>query len=141
VLQPDSRPSIISVQGREFSSASTPDSRICQVKKLSKKSRNELEALLKDAHAKLQLVPPGARASRPVTLMRFGPFEIRVFQPLSALPTNAIIFWIELFDHDRQLSIDSIGDCTLDDAVIAAGDFIARATTLNENPNAWRRPT
>jgi hypothetical protein len=76
-----------------------------------------------------------------VTLMRFGPFEIRVFQPSSAPPTNAIIFWIELFDHDRQLSIDSIGDCTLDDAVIAAEDFIARATTLNENPNAWRRPT
>jgi hypothetical protein len=108
---------------------------------LSKTSKNELEAILIDAHARLQLVPTGAHASRAVTLMRFGSFEIRVIQPLSALPTNAIIFWIELFDHDRQLSIDSIGDCTVDDAVIAAEDFIARATTLNENPNAWRRPT
>ena len=64
-----------------------------------------------------------------------------MFQPLSATPTNALIFWIELFDHDRRLSIDSIGDCTLDDAVIATEDFIARARAHNENPNAWRRPT
>jgi hypothetical protein len=113
----------------------------CQVKKLSNTSRNELEALLKDAHAKLQLVPPGACSLRAVTLLRFGPFEIRVVQPLSATSTNAVIFWVEMFDHDRKLSIDSIGDCTVDDAVIAAEDFIARATALNENPNAWRRPT
>jgi hypothetical protein len=104
-------------------------------------SRNELEALLKDAQAKLQLASPAARASRAVTLMRLGPFEVRVVQPLSAPPTNTVIFWMELFDHDRQLSIDSIGDCTMDDAVIAVEDFIARATALDEKPNAWRRPT
>jgi hypothetical protein len=108
---------------------------------LSKTLRNELEAILRDAHARLQLVPPGACASRAVILTRFGPFEIRVFQPLSAPRMDAIMFWIDLFDHDRQLSIDSIGDCTMDDAVIAVEDFIARATALNENPNAWRRPT
>jgi hypothetical protein len=108
---------------------------------LSKTSRNELEALLKDAYTTLLLVPPGARVSRALTLMLFGPFEVRVVQPLSAPPTNTVIFWIELFDHDRQLSIDSIGDCTMDDAVIAVEDFIARATALNENPNAWRRST
>jgi hypothetical protein len=107
---------------------------------LSNTSRNELEALLKYAHAGLQLVPPGGRSLRAVTLLRFGPFEIRVVQPLSATP-NTCSFWIELFDHDRQLSIDSIGDCTLDDAMIAAEDFIARAEALNENPNTWRRPT
>jgi hypothetical protein len=108
---------------------------------LSSTSRNELEALLKYAHARLQLVPADARSLRAVTLLRFGPFEIRAVQPLSATPTDTVTFWIELFDHDRQLSIDSIGDCTVDDAVIAVEDFIARATALNENPNAWRRQT
>jgi hypothetical protein len=48
---------------------------------------------------------------------------------------------MELFDHDRQLSIDSIGDCTMEDAVTAAEDFIGRAMELNQKPNAWRRPT
>jgi hypothetical protein len=108
---------------------------------LSNTSSTVFEALLKDAHARLQLVPPGALVARTATLMRFGPFEIRLVQPLSAPPMNAVTFWIELFDHDRQLSIDSMGDCSTYDAVIAVEDFIARATALNENPNAWRRPT
>jgi hypothetical protein len=108
---------------------------------LSKTRRTELEALLRDAHAKLQLVSPGARDPRLVTLMRTGPFEVRVVQTLSAVPTNAVIFWMELFDHDRQLSIDSIGECTMDDAVTAVEDLIDRAAGLNKNLNAWRRPT
>jgi hypothetical protein len=108
---------------------------------LSNTSRSELEALLKVAHGRLQLVPPGGRSSRAITLVRFGPFEIRLVEPLNPPPTNFVSFWIELFDHDRQLSIDSIGDCTLDDAMIAVEDFIDRAETLKDNPNAWRRPT
>jgi hypothetical protein len=108
---------------------------------LSNTSKNKLEAFLMDAHARLQLVPPGERVSRAVTLMNFGPFEIRAVQPLSAASANTVIFWVELFDHDRQLSIDSVGECTMDDAVIAVEDFIARATELNKNPNAWRRST
>jgi hypothetical protein len=44
--------------------------------------------------------------------MRVGAFEVRVVQPPSAPPANAVILWIELFDHDQKLSIDSIGDCT-----------------------------
>jgi hypothetical protein len=107
---------------------------------LSNTSRSELKALLKVAHGRLQLVPPGA-SSRAVTVVRFGPFEIRLVEPFNAPPTNFVSFWIELFDHDRQLSIDSIGDCALDDAMIAVEDFIARAKALKENPSAWRRPT
>jgi hypothetical protein len=112
----------------------------CQVKRLSEILRPVFEAILRDAHAKLQLVPPDAQVLRPVRVMRFGPFEVRVVQPLNSPPTTAVIFWIELFDHDRQLSIDSIGNCTMDDAVVAVEHFIARATALNEYPNAWRRP-
>jgi hypothetical protein len=48
---------------------------------------------------------------------------------------------MELFDHDRQLSIDSVGNRVLEDAVIAAEDFIGRATRLNEKPHSWRRST
>jgi hypothetical protein len=113
----------------------------CQVEKLSRTSRIELEALLLDAYTRLNLVPPNAGGSSAVTLMRLGSFEVRLIQPLNVPGTKAGVFWIELFDHDRQLSIDSIGDCAMDDAVIAAEDFIARATKLNENPHTWRRPT
>jgi hypothetical protein len=94
-----------------------------------------------NAFARLHLDPPDADVSRTATLKCFGPFEVRLVQPSSEPPTKTVMFWMEIFDHDRQLSIDSIGDCTLDDAVIAAEDFIARAMALNENPNAWRRQT
>jgi hypothetical protein len=94
-----------------------------------------------DAHARLQLVPPVAHLSRVVTLARFGSFEVRLIQPTSALPASEVRFWMELFDHDRQLSIDSVGDRVIEDAVIAAEELIARATKLSENPHTWRRPT
>jgi hypothetical protein len=58
---------------------------------------------------------------------------------LSVRSINVVRFWLELFDHDRQLSIDSAGDCVIEDAAIAAKEFIARATKLSENPHAWRR--
>jgi hypothetical protein len=76
-----------------------------------------------------------------VTLVRLGSFEVRLVQPSQGVPQGTPVFWMELFDHDRKLSIDSVGDLALDDAVIAAEDFIARATQLSENPHSWRRPT
>jgi hypothetical protein len=113
----------------------------CQVKTLSKTSRIKLETQLIEAHARLQLTRQGTVTSRTATLVRLGPFEVRLIQPLSMPPTSPIRFWIEIFDHDRQLSIDSVGNCVLEDAVIAAEDFIARATRLSENLHSWRRST
>jgi hypothetical protein len=110
-----------------------------QVRTLPKTSRIELEAQLIETRAKLHLVPPGGNVSRTATLMRLGSFEVRLIQPLSVPPASSIRFWLELFDHDRQLSIDSVGDRVIEDAVIAAEEFIAHATKLSENPHTWRR--
>jgi hypothetical protein len=107
---------------------------------MAKTSNNELEALLLEAHAKLQLVPSGANASKEVILARFGSFEVRLLQSMSVPPQCEVRFWMELFDRDRQLSIDSIGDRVLEDAATAAGELIARATRLGENHHTWRRP-
>jgi hypothetical protein len=75
-----------------------------------------------------------------VTLVRHGSFEVRLVQPLQNVPKGEPPIWMELFDHDRKLSIDSVGNLPLRDAVIAAEDFIARATQLSGNPHSWRRP-
>jgi hypothetical protein len=75
------------------------------------------------------------------TLVRHGSFEVRLVQALQSVPEAAQLFWMELFDHDRQLSIDSVGNLAFGYAVSAAEDLIARATTLSENPHSWRRPT
>jgi hypothetical protein len=91
-----------------------------------------------EAHAKLRR---GRDASRLVTLVRHGPFEVRLVEPLQNLPESAALFWMELFDHDRRLSIDSVGNCGLKDAVTAAENFVARAVKLSDNPHSWRRST
>jgi hypothetical protein len=103
--------------------------------------RAELEAQLIEAHATLLLAHQDTERRRSVTLLRHGSFEVRLVQPLHISPEGAVLFWIELFDHDRQLSIDSVGNSALEDAVIAAEDFIERATRLSENPHSWRQST
>jgi hypothetical protein len=97
--------------------------------------RVELAAQLRDAQPKLQL----AHAPAMATLVHHGAFEVRLVQPSRNLPESAPLFWMELFDHDRMLSIDSIGNLGLGDAVIAAEDFIARATMISRNPHSWRQ--
>jgi hypothetical protein len=103
--------------------------------------RAEIEAQLIAAHAKLKLTRRGEEISIVVTLMRLGAFEVRLIEPTNTEPADTIRVWMELFDHDRQFSIDSIGNCALEDAVIVAEDFIERATRMGENPHSWRRST
>ncbi len=92
-----------------------------------------------DAHARLQFVPPTADVATAVTLARFGSFEVRLIQPVSVPLANETRFWMELFDHDRQLSLDSVGNLVLEDAATAAETFIARARKQSESPHGWRR--
>jgi hypothetical protein len=103
--------------------------------------RAEIEAQLIEAQAKLKLTRRDGDISTVATLIRLGAFEVRLIEPTNTQPADAIRVWMELFDHDRQLSIDSIGNCVLEDAVIVAEDFIERATRLSENPHSWRRST
>jgi hypothetical protein len=101
----------------------------------------ELEAKLIEAHAELELTQQSAEIAAVVTLARFGAFEVRLIVPSDVAPTGEARFWMDLYDHDRRLSIDSVGDRVLKDAVVAAEDLIERATTLSENPHSWRRST
>ena len=102
-------------------------------------SRAELETQLIGAHARLQRIRREGDVPAMVTLVRLGSFEVRLIQPVQHLSEGAPVFWMELFDHDRRLSIDSVGDLALPHAAIAAEDFIARATGLGGNPHSWRR--
>jgi hypothetical protein len=94
-----------------------------------------------DAHARLQFVPSAADAATVVTLARFGSFEVRLIQPVNVPLANEARFWMELFDHDRQLSLDSVGNLVLEDAAATAEDFIACARKHSESPHEWRRST
>jgi hypothetical protein len=94
-----------------------------------------------EAHAELKLAQQSTALSAVATVARLGAFEVRLIVPSHVAPTGELRFWMELYDHDRKLSIDSVGDRVLRDAVVAAEDLIERATTLSENPHSWRRLT
>jgi hypothetical protein len=104
---------------------------------LSKTSdRISLEAQLTQAYVTLQLATHGEDHSRTATLDRHDAYEVRLVELLAASSASAFLFWIELFDHHRQVSIDSSGHVVLEDAVISAEHFIAQAKALGNDPGA-----
>jgi hypothetical protein len=50
----------------------------------------------------------------------------------STWPGDAPPLWIELFDHDAQMSVDSSCCHEIDDAVAALDEWLSDAETLNE---------
>jgi hypothetical protein len=77
------------------------------------------------AYIRLLCIPESEHNARMVSLARVGSYEIRIFEPLAANPISAL-FWIELFDHDAESSVDSCACRNIEEAVVRFEDFIAR---------------
>ena len=77
------------------------------------------------AYIRLLCIPESEHNARMVSLARVGSYEIRIFEPLAAIPVS-VLFWIELFDHDAESSVDSCACRDIEDAVVTFDDFIAR---------------
>jgi hypothetical protein len=82
-------------------------------------------------YTKLLCLPENAPGRRTVLLEQMGNYEIRIFEASQPGPVDAALFWMELFDCDGQLSIDSCC-CELELAVSAFDTFVAQAERLNE---------
>jgi len=99
---------------------------------LRKRSANPFtEARLIRAYVNLFVVPPGKDGSKISSLIRFGSYEVRLFE---LAPEFADIFplWMELYAHDSQSALDSFGCDDFETAVSKADEFITRAKKLNE---------
>jgi hypothetical protein len=66
-----------------------------------------------------------------VSLVRRGPYELRLMELSRKLKTETERLWLELFDHDRQRTIDSYSGRTL-------GDITAAAESLCSNTELCR---
>jgi hypothetical protein len=77
------------------------------------------------AYIKLLCIPESEHNARTVSLARIGSYEIRIFEPFPTIPA-ASLFWMELFDHDAQSSVDSCACHDIEEAVVRFDDFIAR---------------
>lgn len=88
-----------------------------------------LEARLIQAYVMLLVVPKDERDLKSVSVVRFGAFEVRLIEP--PLASNTFAFWIELFDHDCQVSVDGGGANDFERALATAEYFASCAEKLD----------
>jgi hypothetical protein len=95
---------------------------------VSKTYSNKLgELRISQAYIKLLGLPQNAQGARMISLERIGTFEILMFDVSPDGATDAPLFWLELFDHERKSSVDSCCCTEIAQAVTAFDDFIALA--------------
>ena len=69
-----------------------------------------------------------------VSVTRTGNYEIRMFRWPET--QSGALFWLELFDHNTRMSIDSFQCHEMRDAVPAFEDLMSQAPDLNDpNPS------
>ena len=68
---------------------------------------------------------------RTVSLVGHGSYELRLVELPRKLHTETKRLWLELFDHDRQRTIDSYGGRTLEDITAAAESLCSNARELS----------
>jgi len=74
---------------------------------------------------------------RTASLARYGTYEVRLVEPLPDLQNETIPFWIELFDHGNDVTIDSCGS-ELEEAAVGAESLISQAKLLHrDSASAW----
>jgi hypothetical protein len=70
--------------------------------------------------------------NRTSTLVRHGAYEVRLVEPSQMPQGDAIPFWIELFDHEKQMALDSFATDDLEEAAVTASALISEAEMLHQ---------
>jgi hypothetical protein len=87
---------------------------------------------LRIASAFVQLSSHPERPETCVSLFSAGDWEIRMFAGSTAESDGSPLFWLELFDHRANASLDSASCHRIEDAVAVFDEFFAHATHLND---------
>jgi hypothetical protein len=96
-------------------------------------SNKSLEQRLAHAYALLSYVSEDEPYSRAVSLERCGPFDVRLIEVTRDRPeTAAKSLFLELYDHDRGIALDSCICDGIKDAAIAAEELISLARELEK---------
>jgi hypothetical protein len=102
---------------------------------VSRTSRNKFNELrITQAYIALLCIPENADGARTVSLEWIGNHEVRIFETSHSGPTEAPLFWMELFDHGGPSSVDSCSCYEIEQAAIAFEGFVAQAKHSDEPP-------
>ena len=75
--------------------------------------------------------PKRADGSRAAAVARIGTFEVRLVEMPSFNASEGLSLWVELYDRDLQLGVDSCKCSDLDEAIDATQRLIALARPPN----------
>jgi hypothetical protein len=109
----------------------------CSGTELRKTDVNPLtEARLIRAYLNLFLVPREKDGSRTTPLVRFGCYEVRLFELAPDFAADVAPLWMELYAHHSNSTLDSFGCDDFEAAVRVADEFMMRAKALHERRSA-----
>ncbi len=86
---------------------------------------------LRIASAYVQLLSNVESSEAWVSLASVGDYEVRMFAGSNPGSGGMPVFWLELFDHGANGSVDGFSCRSIEDAVATFDDFVAQATHLN----------
>jgi hypothetical protein len=86
-----------------------------------------------EAHNSLTLEHAPEELGGPPTasLVRYGPYEVRLIELPHESPNGARQFWLELFDHRQKEMLDSYRSSNLEDTAAVAESLCSEAKLLN----------
>ena len=81
------------------------------------------------AYIALSSAPKGKYGERTVSIARIRNYEIRMVESCPSDMGDSFLFWIELFDHDIQSTVDSCRCREIEDGVAGFEQLFDQATT------------
>lgn len=91
--------------------------------------REQSQTRIAQAYIALSSAPKGKYGERTVSIVRIRNYEIRMVESCSSDMADTFLFWIELFDHDIQSTVDSCRCREIEDGVAGFEQFLRQATT------------
>jgi len=92
----------------------------------------DIEARLLRAHVELYVRRREEPGSKSAPVLRHGAYEVRLLQLLRGSSADPFIFWLELFDHNQRISLDSGSAENLRKALGIAEELISHAEQLSK---------
>jgi hypothetical protein len=92
----------------------------------------DIEARLVRAQLELYVKRREECGSKSVFVARHGAYEVRLLRPAQGSSVDPFIFWLELFDQDRRISLDSGSAEYFEKALALAEQLISQAKQLSK---------
>jgi hypothetical protein len=122
---------------RAFAISNRPVAGLLPVQKRpSTRMDKMIAARVTETYASLFLTPKQEDGSRYSAIARIGTFEVRLLELPSLNFPEELELWVELFDRDLQIGLDSYKCGDLDEAIDAAQFLIAEARQQSQGLSA-----